>query len=533
MNTPKDDKNEKLTSAVPEQTNANAEIQADTASAEVAEPIEKKPHTNPFKNKHFKYGSMSVLLSVIFVVAIVLINVIATVLTEKFNVKADLTDASIYSIEDSTAEYIKSISEKVTITVTSTESDFTGGGAYYVQTNEILKKIANLNENITLNYLDILSNPSFSAKFTETLTAAQIILQCETTNRYKIVSYNEYLTITYNQTALQYGMQQIDSVEGNCEASVTSALMSVTNADPTKVAVLTSYGESANAVMTNLLQTNGYEVENVDISLKESLSDDYDFVFIFGPTSDYKNEDITKIETWLDNGGKFGKNLLYFASTSLGKSPNLDAFLAEWGLIVGSGTLYQTSTDYAYESAPEYMILNVPETNFSEFGNSNVVYGVNIRPVSAKWEGYSNMETTVLLNAYDGAVIKPADAESSWKPSANDEKGAYGCAVASTKTRFEGTDPISSRIFAFGSMEMLSSSFLTANQANNAKLMMNIFNVTSGKEDGIYIAPKSFDMTTFEITATQKNVMVAIFIVIIPIVIIILGIVIWARRKHR
>ena len=92
---------------------------------------------NPFKSKKFKYGGLSVLFTVLFVAAIVLVNVIVNLVLDRFDVKADLTSESLYSIDETTVDYLKTLTGKVDITVTNNEDDFTGAGSYYNQTNEI------------------------------------------------------------------------------------------------------------------------------------------------------------------------------------------------------------------------------------------------------------------------------------------------------------------------------------------------------------------------------------------------------------
>ena len=124
--------------------------------------------------------------------------------------------------------------------------------------------------------------------------------------------------------------------------------MNVTDTDPVKVAVLTGYGEKENTVLQNLLKTNSYVIESVNITLTDKISEDYDFVFMFGPDKDYSVADINKLDTWLDNSGKFGKNLVYVGNPKLGDSPNIDGLLDQWGLKVEKGITYQTDENYTY-----------------------------------------------------------------------------------------------------------------------------------------------------------------------------------------
>lgn len=496
----------------------------------------KKLHKNPFKNKKLRYGGLSILFTVIFIVAVVLVNVIITLLGERFMPVADLTDSGLYSIEQSTIDYLRAIDDEVTITVTSEEAAFTGTNTYYYQTNEILKKIAAENPKITLDYVDVVSNPGSIAEYTETITSDEILVKSKTTNRIKVLTYEDFLSITYNEQYLNYyGIKQIEKVEANAEQAVVSAIMNVTDVDPVKVAVLTGYGETQNAVLENVLKTNSYVIESVNITLTDKISTDYDFVFMFGPDKDYSVADINKLDTWLDNGGKFGKNLIYVSNPKLGESPNLDGLLDQWGLKVEKGVTYQTDTNYTYSGMNTYQVLTVPDTDFSEFTNDMPVHGYNMSAVTSKWEdksGNGNISIQSILNTYDGAVIKPQDSGDNWAPESDAERKQYSVIMQAVKTRFENNEPVSSRIVAVGGMEFLSASFLQASQVNNLQLIMNIFNVSCDKEAGITLTPKSYEVTTFDINDAQKNILAIVFVIVLPVVLIIGGIIIWVRRLH-
>ena len=195
-----------------------AENKADTAPAEKSNGRNGKPRKNPFRNKKFKYGGLSVLFTVIFIVAVVLVNVIITLLGDRFMPTADLTDSGLYSIEQSTVDYLKTVTDEVTITVTSEEAAFTGGSSYYYQTNEILKKIAAANSNIKLQYIDVVSNPGFIANYTETITSNEIMVESKATKRVKVLTYEDFLSITYNEQYLNYyGVKRPEKVEANAE----------------------------------------------------------------------------------------------------------------------------------------------------------------------------------------------------------------------------------------------------------------------------------------------------------------------------
>ena len=518
--------------------NENNKVAAEEVKPSEAVKKEKKEKSgktlNPFRNKKLKYGGLSVLFTVICIAIVVLINVVITLLGERFSVQADLTDSVLYTIENSSAEYLSKVDDDIVITVTNDEGKFSGAGEYFYQTNEILKKIANCNDRITLNYVDVISNPGFQANYKETISSNEIVVESKSTKRVKVLSQDDYLSITYNQQYLQYGYYQIDKVEANCEQATVSAIMNVSDKNPIKVAVLTGFGETQNQVLEELLKMNSYIVEEIDISLTDKISEEYTFVFSFGPTKDYSVEVVNKIDTWLDNNGKFGKNFIYASNPKLGESPNIDGLLDDWGLKVEKGLLYQTDDNYAYQTRRTYQVLKLESSDFDVLTNDSPIHGDSMGAVIPKWEGYGNMQTQILLSTHAGAVIRPQDAGDNWAPGEDDARKSYGVVVQSAKTRFEGGNiPVSSRIVTLGGMELLNASFLASPQVNNAQFIMNIFNVSCDKEEGITLTPKSYQTTTYEINQAQKTTLVVIFIVILPLALIIAGIIIWARRIHK
>lgn len=492
---------------------------------------------NPFKSKKFKYGGLSVLFTVLFVAAIVLVNVIVNLVLDRFDVKADLTSESLYSIDENTVDYLKTLTGKVDITVTNNEDDFTGAGSYYNQTNEICKRFAESNGSISLNYVDLLTNPSFSADYPDaTISEGMIVVKSEETGRYKALDYTQYLDIQYDQTYAQYGYQYISAVNANAESALLSAIMSVTNADPVRVAFTTGYGETENATMKSLLETNAYVSEALNISLVSEIDSGIDFVVIYAPSSDYSNEDLNKLDKWLDNGGKYGKNVIYVASASNPNIPNIKSFLNEWGIVVEDGVIYQTDANYAYSGLPIYQLMQLGSSDYtSDLDSSKYIFGNNMLALTLRFEEYSNFATTPILTSYDGAVIYPLDADDSWTVADAGNKGVLNGIVESSKVQFEnGTDPVYSKVVVYGSEFLLNETLLVTEQANNAELMMSIFRGISGRDDfEITLTPKSFQMSTFEISAAASATIAIIFAIVLPVAIIVAGIVVWLRRRHR
>ena len=510
------------------------------------------------KGKRLRHGALSVVFTVIFVAAVVLINIIFNMVLDRFDFSADLSDNSLYTIDGTTADYIRGIDGNISIIVAADETSFENavlstGQQYGKQVSEIIKSFASANPNIDYQFKDLDSNPAFYSKYGATLQSGSIIVESEKTGRNTIITANDYLSpkyyyqgeeIDYSQFSVyyslgyyQYGLLGIEYYAG-AETSLLTSIMNVTNENPVNVAVLEDdYGATAPDALVSLLEANAYIVETFKLSNVQSIDSKYDYVIIHAPIYDFENDDIDKLDRWLDNGGQYGKNLFYAAASTAGALPRLNQYLQEWGLSMDSGYVYQNNSQYKFDMRPTYQELSLGETDYSEGVDvtTKTTYGDSMHPITLLFDEHSNYYTTAVVSSYSGAVVMPYDASmGEFDPSSAEETGAYVVVAESEKMRFEGTVPYSSRVFLTSGHYMLDSAFLQAEQVNNSDVFLNIFNKTSGREAvQLSITPKSYSIATFEISAEQAKGITIAFAVVVPIVIVVCGIVVIVRRKRR
>ena len=504
---------------------------------------------NIFKSKKFRHGSLSVLFTVIFIAAIVLVNIIFNMTLSRFDIKADLSDEGLYSIDASTAEYLKTVDQDVNFIVAAEESTFLNAGMYYKQTAEVMNRFMENNPRFSVKYYNLNANPDVFAKYGTAVSDGCIIVESAESGRYKVISANDYLDPTYSLNGQEisedeayyysymgYGSYITTERNAAAELCLLSATMIVTDTNPTTVAFTTGFGESYSTVLADLLETNVYSVEQLDMSMGAEISEQIDMLFIYSPRYDYTNEALDIIDRWLDNGGKYGRTLIFVPSTLNFETPNLDAFLADWGLEVGKGFICQTDANYAYQAGSQYQFLQLEQTGY-ETGidvTAKNTLGDQLRPVNLLFDEKSNYTTQSILKTYDGAVIKPYNAGDAWQTSDAKEVSAYTVLAESNKVVYDGIEPTYSRVFALGGPVLVNDTFLQAEQVNNAEILMNLFNTASGKEETeITITSKSFSLSTFEITGAQANTIAVIFCIAVPVLVIAAGVVVVIRRKRR
>lgn len=196
------------------------------------------------KKRNFKYGAVATAITVGFVALVVVVNIIATLLLEKYPLTLDMTSGGKYEVSQESIDYVSKIDRDVTIYVLADESYFNdpNKGVYKAgdlyQIGEMLKKYSQYNDKITLSYIDLETNPGFAAKYPdENFTTADILVESDL--RTQKFSWQEFFNIATSSTG------GVSSASLNVEEVMTSALIYVTDENPTKVVMTEGHGEDA------------------------------------------------------------------------------------------------------------------------------------------------------------------------------------------------------------------------------------------------------------------------------------------------
>ena len=522
------------------------------------EKNKKENEQKPKEHKKLKHGMMSTILTIVFVAVVVLVNVVATVLFDRYPVTIDLTKDKIYSISDKSEEYVKKIDTDVLITVFAEEDAFKGLTTYTRQADEVMKKYSKYNSKIKYRYVDIDSNPDIVKDYTnDSISQYDIIVE---TNPEKDIKRTRKITLLdlvnfsdeFNETLTNYGMsvesfaQQAgnalsaistltqyygtDIISGsNADQAFTSALMTVTDPNPITVTFLTGRNEVDElAYFKTLLTANGYTVNTVDIT-SDDIPEDTTVAVVPAPQNDYLPDDVKKLDNFLDNNGKLGKQLLYIASAQQQDTPNLDEFLKDYGLQVGKGIICESNSSNYYNQ-PYLTIATDLSENFMQDVATNDPQLIiqTCRPVKQLFDEKNKIKTEGYVKSTSDAYLMDPQSQKTI------EKGQQNyMAVSSRVTYLDGNDAVYSNVIAAGTEFIFRDDVLPYTQYQNREYVLSLLNGITHKTDGIVIEPKTIDANVYDITASQQSVLKWTFILIVPVIVLAIGLVIWLRRKNR
>lgn len=531
----------------------------ETNETEVEEKVEDIKKENKLKailhSRKFARGWLSIAIVAIFLVCIIAVNIIASVLQSKFpSLAFDLTSSNLYELQDDTVKFVKDIDTDIKICVLTTEDNFKSLDSAYIgsdyqpvkyfsQANQFLKKMESLNSHISVDYVDISSNPSFATTYKDldlnnTGAGTMMIVDAGSDN-YKGLSFTDLFERKSDESA---GYSYIDA--SNVEQALCTSILSLTQTNPANACFITSSGigsesdsqtgSSTFTALKKLLKNQAYNTTEVDLDTNKNIPDNCDILFLVAPTRDLSETAMEKVEAFLEKAKKTNKTFVYVPNPFKIQdgTPNLDIFLEKQGITIGEEWVYEQNNSYLSSIYPNDHRLSILDYSNDEYTSgvdvtSKVLAG-DSRPISFT-EGSNAIS---LLETSKDADILPLDAESE-----EDVKEGNGEPMSVTAlSQSEVSTGIYKNVLVISSFYAISDEFLNGYpQYNNSNYFTNVFN-TLTENEGQTVAIKSAKKSDTSLNLESSSQTVApmiIFIFVIPIGVIVVGIVVWARRRKK
>lgn len=530
----------------------------DTA-VEATEIVEKE---KPKKNlKKLKFGSMSAVTIILVVAVVIAANIVCSLLTQRYPMKIDLTPDNRHEISQESIDAIEAIDKDVEIIVTTTKEYFTMIGAgyedmFYQYTGavvecpyeiipEILEKYSVYAEagkgNIDVKYVDITKNPDVVTElkkfYTGEITEGGIAVRCG--ERVKFITPDEVISmVTPSQNSTQTNI--VMTFAG--ESVLTSAVKAVADANPVKAAFVSSMNGSsvfdqthysiASSLMS-FMSKNGYDCVQIDIGTDELNTENYDVIVVPAPSIDFTPDIITKLGDFLYNGGNYERDLIYVQNGYATQLPNISEFLAEWkiqiepSVIIDNENMVQAGISAIGQMtyAPTLEIADT-ETVGAVANATLPIIAPQARPITVLSKNNETVVKEVIKSAASSELYTGEDEAG--------EKGAFNVVVKARKETSSGLEIIGSDVLVIGSPFMLDSAVLAGNNTyNNANVILNVINETTGKEASAVIPEKTFDQYTLSLTQGTARIILVVVVVVMPLLIGVAGLCVLLWRKNK
>lgn len=480
--------------------------------------------------RQLKYGSLSVVFTVIVVAAIVLCNVLITFAAEKFPALSIDTSANqYYELSGESIEFLSTLDDYSVKVIFIGSKSTLMSDKYYNKVVTLAEKYEQYAKDIKVSYVDIDKNPGFAADYDDAqLTTGDALVVCG--DRYRQLTSGDFLYASeedkqaaeQSETEVEYSL--------NAEYALTTAIMVVTASDNPQATVVTGHGEKELPKLNSLLENNGFTVSSQSI-LKE-FSSESNMLIIAAPTKDYSEEDLKKLDDFMYNGGKYGKNIFYIADYSQPVLPNLEAFLYDWGIVLEEGVVYESDDSVAIASKPYLTRLSFidPNLTLSSALAEVTAYGYYGRPAKIASTLDVSMKNEITLQHSETSKVGKATDDGFLK---GDGEAYPFVAMARTtleKTSTDYTVLESSLIFA-NSLGFFEDELFERAYSANSDVTMAVVDEILGRGNNLLLPVKSLSAATLGITYETANIIGAIAAIVIPVLLFIVCLFVYIRRR--
>jgi len=486
------------------------------------------------KSRKLKYGTLALVVTIIFIVAVIVVNVLIGYLTDRFVLEIDMTSEKLFEISEDTKEVIADLSEPITITILAEENDYRNGTELLANIYEVLQRYEALSAGmITIRYIDPLINVGEVDRYREklgvTLTTNDIIV--ESSKRLKrlapenlytaqVDNYNGPTASTLNGTTYYIGLR--------AEQRLSSALLYVTSTDVSKAVWVYGHGEQySNTEFDTLLNYANYDVSILQL-IREEIPDDVTLLIISDPQKDFTTDEIKKIDAFLARGG----DMIVAMGPEGMNHPNLDVLFEQWGVKYDRNLIYDT--EQCFSGYPSYVIPNVAEFESITANLPNLYPMIPAgRPIVVTGTQQSMTEVTPLMGSSATSYAKRyEDALVGYAKTDDDPVGPFFMMVLSERALADKAQIYTRSSIIFTNAGFITQSALTQDAFLNRTYLGAALSYISDNTEGLVIADKSFTSRILTITGTQTRTIFIFIVLLMPLAIIAAGIAVYFRRRH-
>jgi ABC-type uncharacterized transport system involved in gliding motility auxiliary subunit len=465
-----------------------------------------------FRRRSFIYSG-NMLLVVVLVLAIL---VLANYFLSKHNYRIDFTASKVHSLSDQSVTVLKNLKTDVSLKCFFRETNYSRAAM-----ENLLKIYAYHSPRIKYEFIDPDRNPGLVKRY----------------------------GVTQDGTTILEAGDKESRTTGTTEEDVTNALIKVTRASNKVIYFLEGHGEEAldetgddgYSDVKAELEKLGYEVKKQTLALANTFPKDCALLVVAGPQKDLLPEELDTIKKYIQSGGRV--LFMIDPETVTGLTP----FLTQYGFKLDNDVVVDTVSrllggDYFMPVVSEYE--DHPITR--KFGYATFFPFARSVEIS---ETHPEGETlTALAKTSPNSWAERELQEKQVK--FNKDKDRQGpinlAAVATLKIQpeippapegrpgekaSEAPKPMEkeARLGVVGDSDFVKNRYYGL--SGNGNFFLNIVNWLTEESDLISIQPKTQTPRTIQLTPAQGRLVFLVSVVILPLIILVLGLAVWFRRR--
>lgn len=478
-------------------------------------------------NKHrLRMGGMAAAVTAMVIVGVILLNLLAGMLTDRFFLKYDLTGTKLFEISQESVDILRDLPGQATIYLLLSEIEAMNNMSQAMGLNfvELLQKYSTLSGGrIKIQFMDPTLNPDIQERFgVGTVQKADLLV--EGPSRVKHIAYTELFDFTDAGQLLGYRIEQ----------ALTSAVLFVMAEHIPGVVFTEGHGEAPSDTMTGgsvtmlreMFERSGFSASTLSLAASE-LPDDTKTIVIACPETDFIEEEIARLDDFVRSGG----NVLYLTGNERNK--NLTGWLEERGIRLED---YIILDDVQNLMDPRFVVplINAHDM-FNSVPNSSLPYLQIPRAMRLVYQERGSVTVTGVLGTSPdsyGRLIGSDNTE--LERGEDDALGPFIVgAVSSYRTYDNSTGGASDSYVAVlpyslsfdGALSMYA--YLNNDLSGAAVRYLTPPETTSG----LVIPTKALSNPVLKLTGFPSLLLSIFLVAVLPLGIFLTGLVLWLRRR--
>ncbi|OGL41175.1 MAG: hypothetical protein A3C43_09320 [Candidatus Schekmanbacteria bacterium RIFCSPHIGHO2_02_FULL_38_11] len=445
--------------------------------------------------KNLKYGANALVLSITILSIIIILNFFSS----QYHFRWDFTKSEKYSLSEQTKKVLSNLSNDINI-ICFFQEEAEGKDSL----KDMLREYSYSSGKIKYEFIDPDKNPKVA-------------------KRYNISEYN---------TVLIESNGQVNRIKGTSEQDITNAIIRIKRKTKKIICFVEGHGEKdidasagrkdSYSILKDFLVKQNYEARKISLLALPSVPDDCSVIVVSGPKKEFFPKEKESLNNYFLKGGRA------FLLLDPDSSEDLVEFLKEFGV--------KMERDFIVDKTSQVFggDIFVPVAN--TYGNHEITKNFHYptfyplaRTISSGIEkGQENLTFTPLAMTSGNSWAKKNSSEKIEFNPKEDLQGplVIGCVV--TKS-FTGNGEKDTRIVIFGDSDFISNAYF--NLSGNGDLFLNSINWLAEEKDLISIRPKTKDFSSVQLTKQTGYFIFYFSVIILPSLVLILGGVIWIRRR--
>lgn len=430
----------------------------------------------------------------------------------------DFTSKKMYSLTKDSITFAKAIEKEVSVYVLNTKESCDG------QVDATLNLFTDLNHNIKVTYVDPALNSNFWKDYTETAPSLNSLIFVSD-GVSKCVDYQDLY-----ETTIDYQTYQSQKTGYDGEGQIASALSYVVNDE--RVVVYAISGHEEESIGENFKKAASkanVTISDLSLTVVDSVPEDAQALILNAPVKDYNEEDAQKVIDYVEKGG----NLIVTTNIQAESLPNFEKILNCFEVSVLQGQVLEFRRENLLNQTYNCIL---PEMSYdsaiaSFYSNSaSYVFLPYAQAAVFPEETGENLTITPFLKTSDQAVNKADINSTKYKEmEEGDAKGPFSLGLRADK---KGNDGETATMYLFTSFYTLSdqADLMVADQ--NSKMFSGVLKEVTELSNSIYIPVKNYDLTYLQVNLMDSILVFAVCVVLIPVILLICGVVVWAKRRR-